>query len=195
MVLVKLNKLFVKKYCDIAQTEVQGSSEKKKYSSTCYITCRGALKSHVFHFKTSEYAVRVCNMDTWQANALSYFKCWCKNALSFSPDPGSSPNSLMVRDLLSLSSPALIFLSSSSLLCSHECFLCHFSLFFSSLSFFIHLLTDHIWDSWAQLSLVPLRVPSQSMMWSCLQCFIKALHTKSQRRKGLNQSFHLHNLS
>ncbi len=131
MVLVKLNKLFAKKYCDIAQTEVQGSSEKKKYSSPCYITCRGALKSHVFPFKTSEYAVRVCNKDIWQANALSYFKCWWKNALSFSPDPGSSPNSLMVRDLLSLSSPALIFLSSSSLLYSHECFLCHFSLFFS----------------------------------------------------------------
>ncbi len=101
VVLVKLNKLFAKKYCDITQTEVQGTSEKKKYSSPCYITCRGALKSHVFPFKTSEYAVRVCNMDTWQANALSYFKCWWKNALSFSPDPGSSPNSLMVRDLLS----------------------------------------------------------------------------------------------
>lgn len=163
MILVKLNKLFVKKYCDIAQTEVWGSNKKKKktYSSPCYITCRDALKSHVFPFKTSEHAVRVCNMETWQANAFSYFKCWCNNALSFSPDPGSSPNSLLVRDLLSLSSPALIFLSSSSVLCSHECFLCHFSLSFSPLSLFIHLLTDHVWDSWAH---------------SCHRCHSESLH-------------------
>lgn len=102
-------------------------------------------------------------METWQANAFSYFKCWCKNTLSVPPDPWSSLNSLLVRDLLSLSSPALIFLSFSSLLCSHECSLCHFSPSpsYFPLSLFIHLLTGHVWDSWAH---------------SCHRCHSESLH-------------------
>lgn len=114
----------------------------------------------------SKHALRICNMETWQANAFSYFKCWCKNTLSVPPDPWSSLNSLLVRDLLSLSfpsSPALIFLSFSSLLCSHECFFFHFSPSpsYFPLSLFIHLLTGHVLDSWAH---------------SCHRCHSESLH-------------------
>lgn len=168
-------------------TQIWGSDEKKKYSSPCYITFRDAIKSHVFPFKTSEHALRVCNMGTWQANAFSYFKCWCKNSLSVPPDPGSPLNSLLVRDLLSsqlscfnfpvfLFTPLLPRVSPLPLL----------SLPFLFRPFSLHTSADGpcLRQLSPQLSPVPLRVPSQSMMWSCLQCFIKALHTKSQRQKA-----------
>lgn len=129
--------------------------------------------------------LRVCNMETWQANAFSYFKCWCKNTLSVPSDPWSSLNSPLVRDLLSLSSPALISLPFSSLLCSHEFPLPLLSLPLLFPPFSLHTPADGpcLRQLSPQLSPVPLRVPSQSMIWSCLQCFIKALHTSPRGKR------------